>query len=433
MNIREVNVNSQRTQVLKEGRVVDQNSTTTKEVSFPDYTNGKSVGPRTQCDPCTHSKVKTSRQTSLINIWGSSDRPPPIDSNIPAELLAKEILPKRIAPSGEVRAPSEDHLFTVLLWSRLYATPGLYLKTEMLEIPQKILRSMSYVGKLENLAQLKETKNYKLNFEMLFSAQLLTEVGSCLPAVSENRHLSPDAREAFLGALVFLLSKWMTWFPEDFQDEAMTRKTRKIFSQIIELQSAAFSNRLNQLLSTLNSHLAAMKRHETWLDEKLSAANLDSGLGMQMTSRGVILINDERKLTLPSYFAPFHSTHSTYGNLKSSLQVEPRPTDASATASELTRLELEHLAFLGPAEFISIFAKGSKESKTAQNNCRETGSATRLVPNSEDVGSPTKRRILSSIDDARLRAAGKTKKFDSYVSWFNRISYLVAVSICKVS
>ena len=32
MNIREVNVNSQRTQVLKEGRVVDQNSTTTKEV-----------------------------------------------------------------------------------------------------------------------------------------------------------------------------------------------------------------------------------------------------------------------------------------------------------------------------------------------------------------------------------------------------------------
>ena len=35
--------------------------------------------------------------------------------------------------------------------------------------------------------------------------------------MSENRHLTPDAREAFLGALVFLLSKWMTWFPEDFQ------------------------------------------------------------------------------------------------------------------------------------------------------------------------------------------------------------------------
>ena len=63
------------------------------------------------------------------------------------------------------------------------------------------------------------------------------------------------------------------------QDEAMTRKTRKIFSQIIELQSAAFSNRLNQLLSTLNSHLAAMKRHEAWLDEKLSAANFDPSLG----------------------------------------------------------------------------------------------------------------------------------------------------------
>ena len=38
MNIREVNVNSQRTQVLKEGRVVDQNSTTTKEVRIPSKT-----------------------------------------------------------------------------------------------------------------------------------------------------------------------------------------------------------------------------------------------------------------------------------------------------------------------------------------------------------------------------------------------------------
>ena len=52
------------------------------------------------------------------------------------------------------------------------------------------------------------------------SAQLLTEVGSCLPAVSESRHVPLDAREAFLGALVFLLSKWMTWFPEDFQARA---------------------------------------------------------------------------------------------------------------------------------------------------------------------------------------------------------------------
>ena len=111
-------------------------------------------------------------------------------------------------------------------------------------------------------------------------AQLLTEVGSCLPALSDNRQqLSADGREAFLGALVLLLSKWMTWFPEDFQDEAMTRKTRKIFSQIIQLQSAAFSNRLNQLLSTLNSHLAAMRRHEAWLDENPSAASIESCQG----------------------------------------------------------------------------------------------------------------------------------------------------------
>ena len=35
MNIREVNVNSQRTQILKEGRVVDQNSTTYTKMTLP--------------------------------------------------------------------------------------------------------------------------------------------------------------------------------------------------------------------------------------------------------------------------------------------------------------------------------------------------------------------------------------------------------------
>jgi hypothetical protein len=98
--------------------------------------------------------------------------------------------------------------------------------------------------------------------------------------------------------------------------------------------------------------------------------------------------------------------------------------DSSATASELTRLELEHLAFLGPAEFVSIFAKDSG-----------SGAKNHLTRHKEEDGvSPGgKRRIKSSIDDARMRAAGRTNKFDCYVGWFNRVSYLVASTICRVS
>lgn len=79
--------------------------------------------------------------------------------------------------------------------------------------------------------------------------------------------------ESFLGNVVSLLSKWIMWFPEDFQDEAMTQKTRKIFQTVIDLQSTAYSARLNQLLSTMTSHLAAMRRHEAWLEEAVTAAN----------------------------------------------------------------------------------------------------------------------------------------------------------------
>ncbi len=90
-------------------------------------------------------------------------------------------------------------------------------------------------------------------------------------------------------------------------------------------------------------------------------------------------------------------------------------SNASATASELTRLELKHLSFLGPAEFVSVFAKGSKRGNDG-----------------DDTSQSEEKKMLSCIDDARLRAAAKTKKFDAYVGWFNRISYLVATTICKV-
>jgi hypothetical protein len=105
MSVREVNVNSSKTQVIKSGEVIDANSTCTKE-------------------------IRTSRQTAAINIWGSTDRPPPIDSNLPAKMLAREMIrptESNIGGGGTTLQPTkitEAHVFTVLLWSRLYTTPG---------------------------------------------------------------------------------------------------------------------------------------------------------------------------------------------------------------------------------------------------------------------------------------------------------------------
>ncbi len=38
----------------------------------------------------------------------------------------------------------------------------------------------------------------------------------------------------------------------------------------------------------------------------------------------------------------------------------------------------------------------------------------------------------TDVHQARLRAAKKTKNLEAYVAWFNRLSFLVATTVCQV-
>jgi len=72
-------------------------------------------------------------------------------------------------------------------------------------------------------------------------------------------------------------------------------------------------------------------------------------------------------------------------------------SSASLLGQQLTLVELERLSFIGPEEFVQAFAKDSPH-------------------------------IDSSFKDMK-----KTKNLESYVHWFNRLSYLVASEVCKVT
>ena len=72
----------------------------------------------------------------------------------------------------------------------------------------------------------------------------------------------------------------MTWFPEDFQEESMIQRTRRIFQSIIDRQQQAFSAKLTQLLSTLTSHLAAIKKHEAFLESLEENAKANESVGV---------------------------------------------------------------------------------------------------------------------------------------------------------
>lgn len=66
-------------------------------------------------------------------------------------------------------------------------------------------------------------------------------------------------------------------------------------------------------------------------------------------------------------------------------------------AQQLTHIELERLSYIGPEEFVQAFAKENTKADTA------------------------------------FRDLKKTRNLESYVQWFNRLSYFVATEVCKVN
>lgn len=70
--------------------------------------------------------------------------------------------------------------------------------------------------------------------------------------------------------------------------------------------------------------------------------------------------------------------------------------DANILAQHLCHIELERLSFIGPEEFVEAFARENSHSK------------------------------------ASVKGPKKTQNLESYVQWFNRLSYFVGSEICKV-
>merc|ERR1719195_2506142 len=163
-----------------------------------------------------------------------------------------------------------------------------------------------------------------------------------------------------------MLSQWMVWFPSDFRDESMINRAKQMVKLII-IWHPASETRLNQLMQTLMTHLNAIEKHEKHLDR-------------------LVLVTDNRDHEL--------------------LDME---YSATIFAQELTRIELEHLCFLGPEELVHAFAKDMKSS--SQN-----------LPTDE---------VETEAQEARERAARRTKNLQAYVDWFNRLSFLIATSVCQ--
>ncbi|KAJ8676255.1 hypothetical protein QAD02_012041 [Eretmocerus hayati] len=123
-------------------------------------------------------------------------------------------------------------------------------------------------------------------------------------------------------------------------------------------------------------------------------ANVDAAARQEVSA---LLQNLLLKLTALERYEEALVRLATEANTEQLTQVDVTELCPSAMvlAQQLTHIELERLSYIGPEEFVQAFAKESPHLET-------------------------------SFKDMK-----KTRNLESYVEWFNRLSYFVATEVCK--
>lgn len=99
---------------------------------------------------------------------------------------------------------------------------------------------------------------------------------------------------------------------------------------------------------------------------------------------------------------------------------------AAQVAHQLTHIEVERLAFIGPEEFVQAFVKQQRENEKAGG---EDGDQPDEMMKRIHIRTPVKDSRRESASDETRKL---TQNLENYVQWFNRLTYLVASDIVKV-
>ncbi|XP_066902024.1 uncharacterized protein [Halyomorpha halys] len=205
----------------------------------------------------------------------------------------------------------------------------------------------------------------------------------------------PD--RAFLFA--FLLTSRLFIKPHDLLGQilALTESQLKA-KQASPKERAALLPRLVQLIGEWSETFPYDFRDERVMSHVREVAVNVEGAARQEVS--LLLHNLLYRLKkLEQYEAFLHSIHTeaTTNSIEALSQTDVSELCGSAVslAQQLTHIELERLSYIGPEEFVQAFAKESPALETSFKDMKQT------------------------------------RNLESYVSWFNRLSYFVATEVCK--
>ncbi|XP_070070752.1 ras-GEF domain-containing family member 1B [Drosophila takahashii] len=225
-----------------------------------------------------------------------------------------------------------------------------------------------------------------------------------------------------------LLSEWIEIFPYDFRDERLMQQVRILARKCVYIDNS-LGKQVSRILQLLVSRLTSLEQYEEFL-QTLSSEEAQQQLPQHHGHHHHHLHNAFQTF-LGTSSSSSHangasgggsasgtsnsssSGHTSSASASNSISTTPQPDEVfgimdmcpscAHLAHQLTAIELERLSHIGPEEFVQAFAKDYQQQ--AKDGSKEGG---------------------GSLNDMK-----KTRNLESYVQWFNRLSYLTASEIVK--
>ncbi|XP_065361614.1 ras-GEF domain-containing family member 1B [Calliphora vicina] len=272
-----------------------------------------------------------------------------------------------------------------------------------------------------------------------------------------------------------LLAEWIETFPYDFRDERLMQQVRILTRKCVYLDNA-LGKQVSRILQLLVQRLTALEKYEEFLQSLLqndlntiiqphystsasasyssssSSTSSSNAAHNSLTKSAVQALNshDHASSTQKNHYlinAQFShnitsstpASYTTSSNTGHSASDSPNSHDVfgimdlcpscAQLAHQLTAIELERLSHIGPEEFVQAFAKEYQNSMSKNVSSASSSSTTTAAPSGGGGGSSSagQQQIMqTSLNDMK-----KTRNLESYVEWFNRLSYLTASEIVK--
>lgn len=221
-----------------------------------------------------------------------------------------------------------------------------------------------------------------------------------------------------------LMQYWTTTFPYDFRDDRLKKQAHTMIDKCIMLDST-LQNRTTEMFQALSKRLNALELYE------------DECLGV--TSKHINNDFTDQYNQMDGSLGHSNSFHGSSSANSSTIDIMELCSTSTQLAHHLTHIELECLSHIGPEEFVQAFAKensnnlttgldGSPAMSTSTNETKKLQKPKLTMDGNKSESQSDRDKSVHQQHDIK-----KTRNLETYIQWFNRLSYLVASEIVKVN